>query len=86
MIRLGYVSYMSLKGLIDNMHTRNLATMVLVCAVYLLVFLLIRRIHVPVEPILQTKRLVFVLYALELLGTTAQRTSRMDEMSFGFRN
>lgn len=58
--------------------------MVLVRAIDLLVLRLIRWIHVPVKPILQPKRLIFIFYALKLLLATAQRTGCMDEMRFGF--
>jgi hypothetical protein len=67
-------------------HTRNFATAVLVRAVDFLVFPLVRRTHVPIKPVFQTKRLVLILYALEFVMTPAQRAGRMDEMRLGLRD
>lgn len=60
--------------------TSNLAAVVPVGAIDLFVLGLVCGLHVPIETILQTKRVVLIFYALELFGSPAQRTSRMDEM------
>lgn len=41
--------------------------MILVGIVYLIILGLVRRVHVPVKSILQSKGIIFVLDALELL-------------------
>lgn len=60
--------------------TSNLAAVIASGAVDLFVLGLVCRFHVPVEAILQTKRVVLILYALELFRATAQCASSVDKM------
>lgn len=60
--------------------TSNLAAVIPVCAVYLFILGLVGRLHVPIEAVLQSKRVVLVFYPLELLRSSTQCASRMDEM------
>lgn len=54
--------------------------MILVRRINLLVFGLIRWTHIPIEPILQPRRLVFVFYPLELLLSSAEGAVGLGKM------
>lgn len=60
--------------------TSDLAAMISIRAVDFFVLGLVGGLHVPIEAILQTKRVVFVFYPLELFRPPAQCASRMDKM------
>ena len=60
--------------------TGNLATSVPTGIVDLLILRSISRLHVPIKPILQTKRVVFIFYTLELFLSAAQSMCSMNKM------
>lgn len=60
--------------------TCNLATMVLVRTIYLLIFRLIGRAHIPVESILEARCIVLVFYPLKLFLAPCQRRTRLNQM------
>lgn len=81
---ISLVSWRSREGR-GSRRTGNFSPLVLVGSVYIFVFRLILWAHVPIEAVFQPRGVVLIFYPLELLWTT-QRTSRLNEMGFGFRN
>lgn len=67
-------------------HTGNFTALVLIGRVYIFVFGLVSRVHIPIESVFQSGSEVFILDVLKLLLATAQSTSSVDKMRFGFRN
>jgi hypothetical protein len=72
----GYVGYC----------TCHITAVVLICAENFLVFGLVVGTHVPLEPILESRCIVFVFYPLELLLTACQRRTGLHQVGFGFRD
>lgn len=60
--------------------TCNLATMVLVRTIYLLIFRLVGRAHIPVKPIFQTRCIVLIFYPLKLFLAPGQCRTRLNQM------
>ena len=52
----------------------------------LLVLGLVLRFHIPVEPVLQPQRFVFILYPLELFRAVAQCPGGVNQVRFGLRD